>query len=148
MNEVTIRGATAPDFDRVVQLLEQAHLPLAGVAEHFSNFLVAESDGTVVGAIGLELYGATALLRSAVVHPSWRNKGVGSLLYETLLRNATTNGIRRLILRTNTAEMYFARKGFKPIPLASVSGPITMSAEFNGVCNHAVCMELLIGVEP
>ena len=41
MNEVTIRGATAPDFDRVVQLLEQAHLPLAGVAEHFSNFLVA-----------------------------------------------------------------------------------------------------------
>ncbi len=145
MTGMRIRRAGAQDFDAVARLLEQARLPLAGVAEHFENFLVAESDGNIIGSIGMEIYEEAALLRSAVVHPSWRNKGVGSLLYETLLRIARDRGIRRIVLLTNTAEKYFERKGFKAIPQDSVTGPITASVEFNGACKHAVCMELLLG---
>lgn len=143
--DIKIRAAKATDFDAVAALLGQANLPRAGVTEHFGNFLVAETDGTIIGSIGLEMYGATALLRSAVVHPSWRNRGVGSLLYEEVIHRAAANGVRRVILLTNTAEKYFAKKGFKRIPQDSLSGPITSSAEFNGACKHAVCMELLPG---
>lgn len=143
--DIKIRAAKATDFDAVAALLGEAKLPLAGVAEHFGNFLIAETDGTIIGSIGLEMYGATALLRSAVVHPSWRNKGVGSLLYEEVIHRAAANGVRRVILLTNTAEKYFAKKGFTTIPQESVSGPITSSAEFNGACKHAVCMELFLG---
>jgi thioredoxin type arsenate reductase len=145
MTEIQIRKATSADFNPVASLLQSASLPLDGVAEHFETFLVAESGEEIVGAIGLELYGQTALLRSAVVHPSLRNKGIGSRLYDALLEVARSNNVRRLILLTETAEKYFAAKGFQKINAKDVRGPITRSAEFTGACSAtAVCMELLL----
>ena len=145
MNQATVRQATPRDLDRIKELLESASLPTLGVTEHAQHFLVAEKDETIVGAIGLEVYGDTALLRSAVVDPNLQNKGVGGLLYTHNLEQARKLGVRRLILLTNTAEEYFARKGFKKIEQKSVTGPITASVEFTGACpSHAACMELLL----
>lgn len=142
MNRLITRQASKEDYDVVADLLTSSSLPIAGVAEHFHNFLVAENGDGVVGAIGLEVYGDTALLRSAVVHPSLRNTGVGSLLYDQLIEQAKSLGVRRLILLTNTAEAYFEKKGFRRIDQDSVTGPITKSVEFSGACpSHAACME-------
>lgn len=60
-------------------------LPVDGVRENFSSFVVAEDRGAVTGAIGLEKFGTVALLRSAVVSPDHRGSGVGSRLVEQLL---------------------------------------------------------------
>ncbi len=139
---IAIRPASAADLATVSRLLTEASLPTAGMAEHFGSFLVAESDGVIIGSMGLELYGATALLRSAVVHPSWRNSGVGSMLYSALITKAKQQGVRELFLLTNTATKYFAKKGFITIDQRSVTGPITQSAEFTGACKHATCMRL------
>ena len=109
------------------------------------RFLVAERNGTIIGSIGLEVYGDTALLRSAVVSASEQRKGIGGMLYNRNVQQARSLGVKRLILLTNTAEEYFARKGFKTVYQKSVTGPITTSAEFTGSCpSHAACMELVL----
>lgn len=145
MNQPTVRRARPEDLDRVNELLEAASLPTAGVADHLNSFLVAESSDIVIGAIGLELYGQTGLLRSAVVDPTRRNGGVGSALYKELLKQARGAGARRLILLTTTAEEYFRRKGFQVIDRATINGPVTNSEEFRGGCPaSAVCMQILL----
>jgi arsenate reductase len=148
MNDVKIRNASEADYSAVAELLQSASLPTEGVVEHLQHFLVAENKVGIVGTIGLELYGDTALLRSAVIHPSWQNKGLGTLLYNRLTEYAKSYRVRRLILLTDTAEKYFARKGFRKIDAKSVSGPITTSVEFTGACpSSAVCMELILKFE-
>ena len=145
MSHPVVRQATPDDLKTINELLESAALPTSGVADHLRNFLVAEEEGSIVGAIGLEVYGETGLLRSAVVAPEMQNKGIGSLLYNNNLKQARRLGIRRLILLTNTAEQFFAEKGFRKIDQKAVSGPVTTSVEFSGACPaHAACMELIL----
>ena len=145
MNGVKVRMAKREDLPSVTSLLESAALPTLGVAEHIDTFLVAQRDKGIVGAIGLEVYGPTALLRSAVVREQERRRGIGHLLYDELLKMARAQKVQRLILLTNTAEEYFLKKGFKNIDQASVTGPITTSVEFTGACpSHAACMELIL----
>jgi hypothetical protein len=64
-----VRAASAAGYDQIVGLLRAAGLPIAGLQPSLPNLLVAEESGHVVGAIGLEVYGDAALLRSAVVNP-------------------------------------------------------------------------------
>jgi amino-acid N-acetyltransferase len=145
MNQPTVRQASSNDLTRIEQLLESASLPTLGVAEHVQHFLVAEQGETIVGVIGLEVYGETALLRSAVVSFDLQRTGIGRLLYAYNLKQARRLGVKRLILLTNTAEGYFIRKGFRKIDQKGVSGPITISVEFTGACpSHAACMELVL----
>jgi len=145
MSATVVRDARREDLEGVTALLHGASLPTLGVTDHFENFLVAENHGSVLGAIGLELYGETALLRSAVVSPENRNLGLGSRLYEALLLRARSLGVHRLILLTNTAEQYFQRKGFRKIDQSTVTGPVTTSVEFTGACpSHAACMEMFL----
>ncbi len=107
-----IRNATSADLPAVENLLSASDLPLDGVKDNFSNFVVAEDDGKIAGAIGLEEFGAVALLRSAVVSPEHRGSGVGRRLVERLLEGAEVAGIEELYLLTTTAEKYFPRFGF------------------------------------
>jgi amino-acid N-acetyltransferase len=145
MNDLIIRQASADDLSAIEALLKLESLPREGVAEHIHHFLVAERGGKIIGAIGLEAYGDTGLLRSAVVVADLRNTGIGSMLYNHNLEQAQRLGIRRLLLLTNTAEQYFARKGFRTIDQKNVSGAVTTSVEFSGACPaHAVCMELML----
>ena len=142
---ISIRAAAAEDLDVVKELLVANDLPVLGVAEHFSGYLVAVDGGNVVGAIGLEPYGDTGLLRSAVVADSHKGKGIGAKLVDQLLEAATKAGVRRLVLLTNTAEGWFAGKGFRSIDRSTVTGPVTSSIEFTEACPaHAVCMEKLL----
>jgi amino-acid N-acetyltransferase len=103
------------------------------------------ADGRLVGAIGMERYEDTCLLRSAVVHPDFRGRGIGSALYEELLLHSQALMIRRLLLLTTAAKEYFRRKGFRPVQRKSVTGMVTSSEEFTGACpESAVCMQLFL----
>ena len=134
MGGVTVRAAGAADLPAVAALLEAAGLPLAGVPRSLADFLVAEDGGRVVGAIGLEPYGAAALLRSAVVDPSARGTGLGQALVRALLVHATSRGIRELYLLTTTAEEFFPRFGFERITRGEVPEPVRTSVEFRESC--------------
>lgn len=141
-----IRVAMPGDYPGVVLLLENAGLPTAGLRPTLPEFLVAESGGRVVGAIGLEIYGDRALLRSAVVHPDRRGAGLGVELVEHLLGRAESRGIREVYLLTTTAERFFPRFGFVPILRTAVAAAVQESAEFRGACpDSAVAMRRVMG---
>jgi amino-acid N-acetyltransferase len=141
-----IRSATNSDLPAVERLLAASDLPTDGVRENFSSFVVADDDGAITGAIGLENYGSVALLRSAVVAPDHRGSGVGRRLVEQLLERAEEAGIDELYLLTTTAEKYFPRFGFTRTSRAAVPDAVKSSAEFRGACpDTAVVMSRPIG---
>jgi amino-acid N-acetyltransferase len=136
-----IRVAAPGDFAGVVRLLEAAELPTAGLEPSLPDFLVAEERGRVVGAVGLEVYGECALLRSAVVDAGRRGSGLGIDLVESLLRRAATRGVREIYLLTTTAEHFFPRFGFVRIARGDVAPAVQESAEFRGACpDSAIAM--------
>ncbi len=129
-----IRAATATDASAVRALLADSKLPLDGVPDDLAHFLVAEREGRVVGAIGMELYGDAGLLRSAVVSPALRGTGVGEQLVHALLDSARAGGARELVLLTTTAERWFPRFGFARTTRAEVPKSLHASEEFKGAC--------------
>ena len=136
-----IRVAAPGDYAGVVRLLEAAGLPTAGLQPSLPDFLVAEESGRIVGAIGLEVYGDCALLRSAVVDPGRRGAGLGVGLVESLLGRAETRGVHEIYLLTTTAEHFFSRFGFVTIPRGDVAPAVQASEEFRGACpDSAIAM--------
>jgi amino-acid N-acetyltransferase len=105
--------------------------------------LVARAGGRVVGAVGLERYGAYGLLRSLVVAPVVRGQGLGRALTEGLTAAARRRGLRSLFLLTETAASFFASRGFRRIPRDEAAPMVGASVEFTTVCcRSATCMRL------
>lgn len=130
----TLRRARRDDIESVTRLLIANNLPIVGVSEALDYFLVAEANGNVVGTTGLEMFGADALLRSAVVSESVRSTGVGTALIRGILALAEESDIRAVYLLTMTAERYFPRFGFVQITRRDVPEAVQESAEFKGAC--------------
>lgn len=138
-----ITKASPEDLDAVSALLADAALPREGVAEHFGHFLVARADGKVVGAVGMERYGSSALLRSLVVVPPHRGRGLGRALTERLLQEARAQGVRRAFLLTETAAKFFAKFGFSQVEREEADAGVRSSVEFRTACpQSALCMRL------
>jgi amino-acid N-acetyltransferase len=129
-----VRAATQADYEAVRSLLEASTLPVSGVPATLADFYVAEDQGRVVGVVGLELYGANALLRSAAIDPAVRGSGVGRALVERALEHAREQGVRAIYLLTTTAERYFPRFGFDRITREDVPDAVQASVEFRGAC--------------
>jgi amino-acid N-acetyltransferase len=138
-----ITRARPEDLDAVLGLLTDASLPQAGVAEHFHNFLVACEGGRLVGAVGLERYGPSALFRSLVVTPAHQGRGLGRALTERMLDDARKTGVKRLFLLTDTAAEFFPKFGFRRIAREEADPEVQDSVEFRTACGQlAVCMRL------
>jgi amino-acid N-acetyltransferase len=131
---VELRAASSAELETVVDLLDRSGLPTAGVADNFAQFLVAEADGRLVGVVGLELYGRSALLRSAAVEESWRGSGLGRVLVERALDLARDRGIADVYLLTTTAEHYFPKFGFVCVRRDEVAQDVRSSVEFQTSC--------------
>lgn len=129
-----LRAALPGDFAGVTALLSANALPLDGVPSSLDDFLVAEQDGAIVGAIGLERYGGDALLRSAAVAAPVRGTGLGSRLVDAILDYAAQRHIHVLWLLTTTAEDWFPRFGFSVVSRREVPASVQGSREFKGAC--------------
>jgi amino-acid N-acetyltransferase len=130
----TVRAATSGDLPGVERLLTESDLPLAGVRESLQDFVVAESNGDIVGVAGLEICCDDALLRSVAVRPAWRSKGVGRALVTIAIANAEARGIHALYLLTTTAEQYFPSFGFTTVARDDVPAAVRATDEFAKAC--------------
>jgi amino-acid N-acetyltransferase len=140
-----VRSATGADYPGVIALLEAAGLPTAGVPRTLGDFLVADAGDGLAGAIGLERYGSSALLRSAVVRPGDQGTGIGAALVGALLDRARDGGLREIYLLTTTAERWFPRFGFTPIEREQVPDAVRASVEFREACPaSAAVMRMLL----
>jgi len=142
-NDIKIEVFKKEDEGEVFRLLSQAELPVKDLTENkFKNFLIARArDGSVVGAIGVEPYQDLGLLRSLVVHPSHREKGLGKQLVCELESFAQRKGIKTIFLLTITAADFFRKLGYEGIQKAHVPESITRTEEFKNICPvSAVCL--------
>ena len=96
-----IRKATVADFETITGWLAAARLPVADLAiDDMAHFLLAESDGTPVGTVGLEPFDGIALLRSLVVVPRSQGGGADQKLVAALEAEADERGLNDRILET------------------------------------------------
>lgn len=138
-----IAPASPTDLNDVLALLAGASLPTDGVAEYFRHFVVARVEGRVVGSVGMEPHGPSALLRSLVVAPDLRNQGIGQALAKELIARLRQQGTRQVFLLTETTLTFFERLGFRRIPRSEADPAVQQSVEFRSACcESAACMQL------
>jgi amino-acid N-acetyltransferase len=131
---LVMRPAAKQDWPAIKDMLLAEGLPPDGAKDHLAHFLVGEQGGQLACAGGLEVYGGAALLRSVVVAPEARGKGLAKRLLADLAALAASLGIGRLYLLTTTAESYFSGLGFRRVARSRIPGQLQQSREFQGAC--------------
>lgn len=135
-----VRAATGTDRAAVHALLDAARLPLDGVEDAWPRMRVACDDARVVSAAGVEVHDRAALLRSVVVDPAWRGRGIGEELVWRVLAAARAEGLDDAWLLTFIPD-WFSRLGFGRTERAAAPASMRQSSEFTGACpESAVAM--------
>ena len=140
MNSSTHRAHAPRIFPRpplaaVTALLDDCGLPTSDLDQHdLDEFLGCGPDEQPLGVIGLERCGNDGLLRSLAVAPSVRGAGCGAALVARLEQQAHDRGIRCLYLLTETAEAFFAARGYQVIERSLVPDAVRATSEFASLC--------------
>jgi amino-acid N-acetyltransferase len=145
-SELKIEPAKKKDYDAVEVLLRKTDLPPDEIKLHMENFLVIRHPEAVagpeilIGSVGLEIYGESALLRSLAVHPDFQGNGLGSRLVDSIIKAAKGKGITHLFLLTDTAEEFFKKRGFVVVTRNKVPYDMKQSIEFTTLCTSSPSM--------
>jgi len=131
---IVTRRARASDLGAVLRLAAHGELLETGIAASFAGFFVAESEAVIVGSCGLETYSDDGLLRTVVVAPELRGRGVGSRLVDVAIAGAREQGLRAVYLLTTTARGFFAARGFEVVLRDAAPPGIRDSWEFAAGC--------------
>jgi amino-acid N-acetyltransferase len=141
MTDFKIREAKIDDLNKIKTLLDDSSLPSLDIENHILNFLVLETSAKLIGTVGMECYGDTALLRSLAIQKDYRNKGYGKELCYALLSKVKKKNISSIYLLTETAERFFSKEGFKKIAREDVPHSIKQTQEYSNLCPEgAICM--------
>ena len=122
------------DIGPVKRLLAECGLPGEDIDPHIAHFVIARAGGELAGAIGLELAGKTALLRSLGVSERYRGQGLGTQLYERVHGFAHAEGVETLYLLTTSASGFFRKRGFTAAERAAAPQHIAATREFAALC--------------
>jgi amino-acid N-acetyltransferase len=139
-----IRAARSDDLDAIKALLAENELPVADVdAALLVDFLVAEdASGRIVGSVGLERFGRSALLRSLATARKVRKEGLGTRLLTHAQLMAQASEVSELWLLTTTAAGFFRRSGYVEVERSSATAEVQASSQFAQLCPaSAVCMK-------
>lgn len=146
---VRVEAASPADLPSIRVLLDEARLPHSDLTDASRVRFWVARDGLVVGAIGLESFGTAGLLRSLVISPRARRMGLGGQLVHVLETAAAAAGIRELVLLTQTAEPFFAQRGYARIDRAHAPAAVLAASEFKSLCPaSASCMSKTLGDRP
>lgn len=137
-----IEAGGGGDLPALRPLLAAARLPFEELETVLPDgLLVARADGRLVGAVALQPAGKNGLLRSLVVDPVWRGRGLGAALLAALEALARERGVGTLYLLTDTAGGFFPLYGYVAAERAGVPSAVAATAEFQSVCpGSAVCL--------
>lgn len=128
------RDACLSDTKEIKTLLESYDLPSIDVESHIDNFVVAESNGKIIGIGGFERCGEFGLLRSFAVSPSEKGRGIADHIFSLVKAKALGCGIRQFYLLTTTADKYFDRLGFDVCDRDAVPDQIKATKQFSELC--------------
>lgn len=145
---MTLALASSMDEPWIRQLLTLCGLPNEDLTpEHLSHFWVIKEKGEILGTVGLEIFGRSALLRSLAIDPRFRKRGFASELTKKAEDYATSLKIEVLYLLTMTAESFFRKRGYQKSERNSVPPEIRGTTEFQSLCPaNSVCMVKVLAV--
>ncbi len=142
---MTYRQATESDEKIIRTLLESQKLPTESVGTGRTDFFLAIEEANPVGVAGFEYYGDDLLLRSVAIPSELQNKKIGSRLVDWMIDLARNKNKKRIVLLTESAERFFAKKGFITVARSSINNAaMKQSSQFagGGCCSTAACMTL------
>lgn len=143
--QLRLRVATKDDLPVMVALLAAEGLPEGGIAEGITHFQILEDGQGVVAIAGIEPYGSSALLRSVVVAPACRGRGLARRLTERMVERARELGLGSLYLLTMDAQEYFAGLGFTHVPRDEAPEDMQRCRQFTQQCpDTAVLMRKVV----
>lgn len=116
-------------FEYFTAALEGAGLPTDDLtSEPFRYFTVDELAWGGIGA------GSDALIRSIVVLPQARGRGLGAILADGLAQQARSAGVQRLWLLTTSAAPFFEKLGWRAADRTLAPQVIAKSQQFSSLC--------------
>lgn len=127
-----IASVTPDQWPLAVSLVASCNLPTEDLRPGVQQLWGQWVGDRLVGVIGVEVYGDVGLVRSMAVDPEFRGQGLASALYDELAAWWGSRG--PLVLLTETAEGFFARRGFQVVDRAALPEAVHASAEFQGLC--------------
>lgn len=140
----TLRPADVADWPSVCAALAAEGLPVSDLsAASMAHFWVTVlPDGQLIGAVAVERYSEVGLLRSLIVVPEGRGKGVAGRLLEHAERSAQAFGTEELWLLTIDADKYFETWGYVRQTRDVAPAAIAATPEFSDLCPaNAVLMK-------
>jgi amino-acid N-acetyltransferase len=143
-NPILIQDAS--ELKKLQHFLQTNKLPYADIKTDGDVFVAYyDAKGNIIASGGLELYGASALLRSIAVDQHYRGKELGKRMVDDLIVKAKDLKIDFVFLLTETARAFFLKKGFSDVSRDDVPVEIKSSSEFSFVCPvSAACMSYRI----
>lgn len=130
-----IDSARPSDLPAVRGLLEHEGLPAGDLEESALEwFLVARSEEGVAAAVGLEIFDDVALLRSLVVDPRLRGRGLGIQMTDAAEALAHRAGVESIYLLTTTAQAFFRQRGYRSVDRSETPAPIRSTTQFSALC--------------
>lgn len=140
--DFSIKIAEQVDFLQVHEILINNGLPTDGVNPDNGYYYIA-SKKELMGVIGVEHYGTSAMLRSLAVKPQFRKAGIARELIEHALKVLKDSGFTDVYLLTNTADQYLIRYGFSIIERGKVPADILATSALSDICPaSSTCMHL------
>lgn len=115
-------------------LLEQAGLPLAGTEDPATELYAALDGRRLCGLVGIEVRPPSALLRSLVVAPELRGRGLGQALLAFAEGAARERGLTTAFGLTTTIPELLERAGYSELPQRDLPAELRASAELQGAC--------------
>lgn len=129
-----LRPAKPNDLSAISALLAEFGLPTRGVADILDNFVIVELKGRLIGVGGIEIHGHDALLRSLAVSPEHQRSGIATAICDHLEAQAAQLGIGSVYILTETAEQFFAGRGYVVVERSVAPEAIAASEEFSDLC--------------
>jgi len=140
-----IVGLRSSDLPQLENLLHANRLPTQDCAEQPEIFYGIYNHGALIAAGGLEPAENHVLLRSVVVHPQFRGRGLARRISEFLIGRAESEGRTAVYLLTETAANYFENLGFAAVSRENVPLSITRTRQFSALCpDSASCLVMTL----
>lgn len=125
--------------------LAEARLPIDDLEEEGRLFFAFSLDSEVVGYGGMERCGQHGLLRSVVVLPGYRGRGIGSRLPPLMFGHDYRFAMRSVFLLTETAVPFFERLGFTRVERSQAPAEILKTRQASSLCpSTATLMQLVL----
>lgn len=124
----------AGDSEELRDALTGAGLPVDDLSDPGRRFYSFADTSVVAGYGGIELLGALALVRSVVVLPHARSRGLGRQVTIALLERAGSEGASRAYLLTTTAAPFFESLGFTRVDRETAPAAILATREAASLC--------------